>query len=72
MVLYDTVPGGVGLSGALYTLHDQLLHACLDWIVECPCDEGCPACVGAPSDIGMGAKARVRQLLERVMKPSVQ
>ena len=66
IVLYDGVPGGVGLSAAVYELHDQLLRACLDWIRECPCDEGCPACVGAPSEIGMGAKARVRQLLERV------
>jgi DEAD/DEAH box helicase domain-containing protein len=67
IVLYDAVPGGVGLSSALYALHDQLLRACLDWIAECPCDEGCPACVGAPADIGMGAKARVRRLLERVV-----
>ena len=66
IVLYDAVPGGVGLSAALYELHDRLLGACLDWIRECPCDEGCPACVGAPSDIGMGAKGRVRQLLERI------
>jgi len=67
IVLYDGVPGGVGLSAALYELHDQLLRACLDWIVECPCEEGCPACVGAPSEMGMGSKARVRQLLERVV-----
>jgi DEAD/DEAH box helicase domain-containing protein len=67
IVLYDAAPGGVGLSSALYALHDRLLRACLDWIAECPCDEGCPACVGAPSDIGMGAKARVRQLLERIV-----
>jgi DEAD/DEAH box helicase domain-containing protein len=67
IVLYDAVPGGVGLSTALYALHDRLLRACLEWIVECPCDEGCPACIGAPSDVGMGAKARVRRLLEKVV-----
>jgi DEAD/DEAH box helicase domain-containing protein len=67
IVLYDAVPGGVGLSSALYERHDQLLRACLDWIAECPCDEGCPACVGAPADVGMGAKGRVRRLLQRIL-----
>lgn len=67
IVLYDGVPGGVGFSRALYMLHDRLLRACLDWVRECPCDEGCPACIGAPLDTGVGAKARVRQLLERVV-----
>jgi DEAD/DEAH box helicase domain-containing protein len=64
VVMYDAVPGGVGFSTALYRLHDELLHACREWVSQCPCEEGCPACVGAPVEVGMGAKARVRQLLE--------
>jgi len=66
IVLYDAVPGGVGFSTALYKRHDQLLRTCLEWVKECPCEEGCPACSGAPAEAGLGAKARVRQLLERV------
>jgi len=61
------VPGGVGFSAALYRLHDELLRACLEWVSDCPCDEGCPACVGAALEMGMGAKMRVKQLLERVL-----
>jgi len=67
VIVYDTVPGGVGLSEALYGLHDELLRACLDWVQKCPCDEGCPACIGAPPQIGAGAKRRVGQLLERIV-----
>lgn len=63
VVIYDAVPGGVGFSAALYALHDELLHDSLDWLMHCPCDEGCPACIGAPPEPGLGAKRRVQALL---------
>jgi len=69
VVIYDIVPGGVGFSAALYELHDDLLQACLEWVGDCPCDEGCPACVGAPIEVGTGAKMRVQRLLLRVADP---
>jgi len=64
VILYDAVPGGVGFSAALYGLHDTLLQAGLDWLGQCPCPEGCPACIGPPLQPGLGAKSRVRALLE--------
>jgi DEAD/DEAH box helicase domain-containing protein len=67
VVIYDAVPGGVGFSEALYGLHDRLLQAGLDWVSACPCEEGCPACIGAPPQIGAGAKMRVKRLLERIV-----
>ncbi|MGB9880489.1 MAG: Zn-binding domain-containing protein, partial [Anaerolineae bacterium] len=67
VVMYDAVPGGIGFSTALYCLTDDLLRACHEWVNQCPCDEGCPACVGAPVEVGMGAKARVRQLLKLML-----
>jgi DEAD/DEAH box helicase domain-containing protein len=67
VIIYDAVPGGVGFSEALYGLHNELLQACVEWISECPCEEGCPACIGAPPQIGTGAKMRVKQLLDRVV-----
>ena len=63
VIIHDAVPGGVGFSKALYELHDELLGACWEWVQECPCEEGCPACIGAPPQIGAGAKARVERLL---------
>jgi DEAD/DEAH box helicase domain-containing protein len=67
VVAYDVAPGGVGFSEMLYQVHSELLHACLDWIGSCPCEEGCPACVGAPPNVGAGAKQRVQRLLDLVV-----
>jgi DEAD/DEAH box helicase domain-containing protein len=66
VIVYDAAPGGVGFSRMLYELRDDLLRACLEWVGNCPCAEGCPACIGAPPQTGAGAKARVRRLLERI------
>ncbi len=68
IIIYDAVPGGVGFSDALYQLHTELLQASLDWARDCPCEEGCPSCVGAPPNIGAGAKSRVQRLLERILR----
>ncbi len=67
IVFYDAVSGGVGFSEMLYELHSDLLQACLEWVHNCPCEEGCPACIGAPPQTGAGAKARVKRLLERIV-----
>ena len=66
VVIYDAIPGGVGFSEALYGLHNDLLQACQEWVRDCPCEEGCPACIGAPPQTGAGAKMRVKRLLERI------
>jgi DEAD/DEAH box helicase domain-containing protein len=44
--IYDKVPGGVGLSERLYEIHDHLLRAAQDHLRSCPCEDGCPSCVG--------------------------
>jgi DEAD/DEAH box helicase domain-containing protein len=70
VVIYDLVPGGVGFSQELYARHDAILAACLDRIRECTCEEGCPACVGAPAQPGLGAKSRVAKLLRGLVEQS--
>ncbi|HNR96903.1 MAG TPA: DUF1998 domain-containing protein, partial [Anaerolineae bacterium] len=69
IVIYDLVPGGVGFSEELYARHEAILAACLDRVRECQCEEGCPACVGAPPERGLGAKRRVLDLLGRLVNP---
>ena len=69
VILYEAAPGGAGYSDVLYEMHRELLEVCGDWIEVCPCEEGCPACIGAPPQTGAGAKSRVKRLLEGLTAP---
>lgn len=66
VTLYDSAPGGAGLSARLYEIRDELLKAALDRVRECPCTDGCPACVGPAGDVEPGTKALTRQLLAAI------
>ena len=46
--VYDAVPGGVGLSRQAFDQAERLLRLVSETIRDCPCDEGCPACVHSP------------------------
>jgi DEAD/DEAH box helicase domain-containing protein len=63
LYLYDAVPGGVGLTERLFTLVDDLIHACLEAVEGCACADGCPACVGPAVEVGPRGKATVAELL---------
>jgi DEAD/DEAH box helicase domain-containing protein len=66
VTLYDSAPGGAGLSARLYEIRAELLAAALDRVRECACADGCPACVGPVGDVAPGVKALTQQLLEAV------
>jgi DEAD/DEAH box helicase domain-containing protein len=63
LFIYDNYPGGVGLSEKLFAIHDELLEAAAELIRNCPCTDGCPSCVGPPTEAGVGAKAAALALL---------
>src|SRR5918996_3847040 len=63
LYLYDAVPGGVGLSERLYSLTDELVHACRRAVESCTCADGCPACVGPAIEVGSRGKTVVSELL---------
>ena len=44
--IYERVPAGLGFSALLFEMHDELLAAAQVLIAACPCQQGCPACVG--------------------------
>jgi DEAD/DEAH box helicase domain-containing protein len=44
--LYDHVPGGVGLAPRLFEARHELLRNARALLQSCPCEQGCPACVG--------------------------
>jgi DEAD/DEAH box helicase domain-containing protein len=66
LYLYDAYPGGIGQSAPLFRLAPQLLQKTADLLAACPCDAGCPSCVGPIGEVGERGKevaARILQLL---------
>lgn len=45
VILYDNVPGGVGIAAAAFSIFPQLLQAALDLVESCECEDGCPQCI---------------------------
>ena len=46
LFLYDNYPGGIGLSEPLYIARDTLIAGTFALVRDCPCEVGCPACIG--------------------------
>ncbi|MEA3296706.1 MAG: DEAD/DEAH box helicase [candidate division Zixibacteria bacterium] len=65
--IYENIPGGVGLSEKLHREHESLFESCLDHVKACPCEGGCPTCVGPPMEIGENGKEGVIKLLEYML-----
>ena len=62
--VYDHVPGGVGLASRLFVERETLLRRTRALIECCPCDAGCPACIGP--DVGVvSAKPMVQPEIAR-------
>jgi len=61
--VYENIPGGVGLSQKLFAEHERWLDACIEHVSSCPCERGCPTCVGPPMDIDARGKDGVIGLL---------
>lgn len=64
--LYESVPGGVGLSERLWERHDELLTGAADLIAACACDAGCPACTGPRLQPDVDSKALALRLLREL------
>lgn len=47
LYLYDRYPGGTGLSEALAQRASVIFRAASEAVTACPCESGCPSCVGA-------------------------
>jgi DEAD/DEAH box helicase domain-containing protein len=66
--IYDNYPGGIGLSPALFDLEKGLLQHGLQTITRCPCQEGCPSCVGPTGETGKQAKQVAREILRGLLE----
>ncbi len=61
--IFDAYPGGIGFSGLLFEKHEMLLDAVTTLIGSCPCEHGCPMCVGPVLDVGPSAKDAALKIL---------
>lgn len=66
VALYDQVPAGIGFSQKLFELHDELLSRALQLVSECPCEDGCPSCVGPAGENGIGGKEETIEILKEL------
>ena len=66
LYLYDAYPGGIGFSEPLFRVHDLLVQQTRELIAACPCDEGCPSCVGPAGDLAPRAKEAALAILDRL------
>ncbi len=67
--IYDNYPGGIGFSRPLFELHALLLARTRDLIASCPCESGCPSCVGPEGNTGPYAKQVALRILEMLTAP---
>jgi len=65
--IYDNFPGGIGLSPSLFDLEKELFKQCMKTIEACPCQEGCPSCVGPTKESGKQAKQASLTILKKLI-----
>jgi DEAD/DEAH box helicase domain-containing protein len=69
VIIYDSVPGGIGLSKKLYEINETLIHEAYILVKNCPCQDGCPACTGPVAENGLGAKEHATAILYELLNP---
>jgi DEAD/DEAH box helicase domain-containing protein len=66
LYLYDAYPGGIGFSEPLYRVQQLLLAKTREMISGCPCEKGCPSCVGPAGEKCEKTKEAALAILERL------
>ncbi len=67
LFLYETYPGGVGLSQPLHRLRRKLFEMTATMIAACPCESGCPSCVGPAGETGDSGKQAAQAILAAML-----
>jgi DEAD/DEAH box helicase domain-containing protein len=55
LYVYDQYPGGIGLSEGFLGSLPQIIHGAQEVVDRCPCENGCPSCIGAP-EVSLAAR----------------
>jgi len=68
LFVYDRYPGGLGYAERGYAIVEELLRAALALVEDCPCESGCPSCVGPEGNTGPHAKAVASRILDDLLR----
>ena len=73
LFIYEQTPGGIGLAERIFEQREVLVARALRLVEGCPCDFGCPACVGpnAGLDIASIPPAALQMLSEAAPESGV-
>jgi DEAD/DEAH box helicase domain-containing protein len=66
LYLYDAYPGGIGFSEPLFRVHDLLWRRTRELIEGCPCEKGCPSCVGPAGEKSERTKEAALAILKQL------
>ncbi len=62
--LYDHYPGGIGLAEDVYKRFAEINEGAKRLITNCPCQDGCPSCIGTEIE-GIKAKDNILRILNQ-------
>jgi len=68
LYLYDAYAGGIGQSAPLFKMWRNLVTHALDLLAACPCEAGCPSCVGPVGEVGDRGKQAAKMILAELLK----
>jgi DEAD/DEAH box helicase domain-containing protein len=71
ITIYDEVPGGIGLSRAVFDAFPQVLGAVRGLIRDCGCASGCPSCIGPAGENGYGGKQEALAILDLILQEDI-
>lgn len=64
VLIYENIPAGLGFSQFLFENIQDILTMASDVVGSCPCESGCPACVGPGGELGSGGKQETIAILD--------
>ncbi len=67
LYLYDNFPGGIGFASKIFDLFPEILQRVVQLLEACSCEDGCPSCVGPPSEVGSRARTVATDIAKGLM-----
>ncbi len=72
LYIYDAFPGGVGYARRIHQQFAEICQSAQDHLHACPCERGCPSCVGPATESGDTARQAAAWILARACSPSAE